>query len=141
MALSMNPAQTPKVVSAYFNPSQKTELRPTGVYQLIGDAIPVGAIITRAWYQVLTTFTSAGADAGTIAISLPGATGDAVAAIAISDVSNPWDAGLHMSAVTVPGTGITTPVVGGAAHITVTTAVQALTAGNMVIFVEYVQGD
>ena len=141
MALSMNPTQTPKVVSAYFNPSQKAELRPIGTYQLIGDAIPAGAIITRAWYQVLTTFTSAGADAGTIAISIPGATGDVVAAVAISNGANPWDAGVFNSAVTAPGTGITTAVGSAAAHINVAVAVQALTAGNMVIFVEYVQGD
>ena len=62
----------------------------TGVY------LPAGAIVTDAWYDVKTTFVSAGADAGTIAASVVN-TGDLTAAIAISDASNVWDAGLHGS--------------------------------------------
>jgi len=62
-----------------------------GTYGL-GVTIPGNAIILRAYYDVLTTFTSAG-DTATIALGVP-TDGDIVAAIAINDGSNPWDAGL-----------------------------------------------
>ena len=50
---------------------------PSGVF------IPDNAIVTNAFYEVNTTFTSDATDAGTIAISIEGAD-DVVAAIAIS---------------------------------------------------------
>jgi len=57
--------------------------------------LPDNAIVTRCWYEVQTTFKSA-TDAATISLGI--ATDDVaglVAAIAISHVSNPWDAGYH----------------------------------------------
>jgi hypothetical protein len=119
----------------------------TGVY------LPIGAIVTDAWFDVKTTFTSAGADAGTIATSVVGA-GDINAAIAISDASNVWDAGLHGSVAgtqALDGNALTS-IASAAANaatmikctaekeITVTVATQALTAGKMAIFVEYFIG-
>src|SRR5690348_3842184 len=59
----------------------------------LGVYIPSKAIITKAWVDVVTTFTSA-TDAATIALKVQSAN-DLVAAIAISDASNVWDAGLH----------------------------------------------
>ena len=83
------------VAVATFDPSANTAQRPIAAYGL-GVYIPSKAIITRAWVDVVTTFTSAGADAGTIALHVQAAD-DIVAAIAISDATNVWDAGIHGS--------------------------------------------
>jgi hypothetical protein len=118
----------------------------------LGVYLPIKAIITDVYYDVITTFTSA-SDAGTLALMVQGA-GDAVAAIAISDASNVWDAGIHGSILGYPNLGA------DAAHdtalevaalfagsmlkltaereLTITVAVEALTAGKLVVFVEYV---
>ncbi len=117
----------------------------------LGEIIPSGAIITAAYIDVVTTFTSA-TDAATIAIKIQTA-GDAVVAIAISDASNVWDAGIHGTLLNAPDLGA------DAAHdsalevialdaatklkltanreITATVAVEALTAGKAYIYVEY----
>lgn len=137
---------------AQFNPSGDTAQRPTGAYGL-GVFIPLNAIITRVWVDVVTTFTSAGADAGTIALHVQAAD-DIVAAVAISAAGDVWDAGAHGSKIGFPNFGA------DAAHdsalevaalfaasflkltaereITATVASQALTAGKANIFVEYV---
>lgn len=119
-----------------------------------GIFLPAKAIIINAWVDVVTTFTSA-ADSATIAIKAEG-TGDLVAGIAISDASNVWDAGLHGL---LPGSYAEATVSGDTAildaarkaasfikttverEIIVTVGVQALTAGKMNIFVEYVLSD
>ena len=120
---------------------------PLGVY------LPDNAIVIRAWYDVVTTFTTAD-DSGTIALKVQSAD-DLVAAIAIS-AADPgvYDAGARGC---LPGS----PVLGAdAAHdtaievaaliaasqikltaereLTATVAVQALTAGKLVLYVEYV---
>jgi len=137
---------------ATFNPSANTGERAIGAHGL-GVYLPAKALITRAFIDVVTTFTSAGADAGTIAIHAESA-GDIVAAIAISDSTNVWDAGArgskvgfpnlgadagHDSAVEVAalfaGTMVKTTEV---REITATVATQALTAGKANIYVEYV---
>ncbi len=120
----------------------------------LGVYLPIGAVITRAWYQVKTTFTSA-TDAATIALKVTG-TGDLVAAIAISDASNVWDAGAHGC---LPGNPAEATVAGDTAilsaarmaatyiaaltaekELIATVAVEALTAGKLILWVEYVQG-
>lgn len=68
-----------------------------GTYEL-GATIPSGAIVTRVFYNVNTTFTTAGADAGTIAIQIESAN-DVVAALAVSNAANIWDAGIHSTKV------------------------------------------
>lgn len=117
----------------------------------LGEYIPSGAVITGAYVDVVTTFTSA-TDAATIAIKVQSA-GDAVAAIAISDASNVWDSGIHGTLFNAPNLGA------DAAHdsalevialdaatkikttavreITATVAVEVLTAGKAYIYVEY----
>lgn len=118
----------------------------------LGVILPKGAIITNAYYDVVTTFTSA-TDAATLAIKAQGAN-DMVSAIAISDATNVWDAGIH-------GTLQMSPALGAdAAHdtalevialqaalmlkltadreLTITVAVEALTAGKLNLYVEYV---
>ncbi len=116
--------------------------------------IPTKAIITKAWVDVVTTFTSA-TDAATIALKIQG-TGDLVAAIAISDASNVWDAGVHGA---LPGSYAEATVAGDTAildaarnaasfikltavrEVIATVAVEALTAGKANIFIEYVLSD
>lgn len=117
----------------------------------LGVFIPTKAIITRAWWDVITTFTSA-TDAATIALKAQTA-GDIVAAIAISATGDVWDAGLHAGLPGFPNLGA------DAAHdsaievaalfaatfikttaereLTATVAVEALTAGKAILFVEY----
>ena len=120
-----------------------------------GVYLPDNAVILKMWFDVITTFTSA-TDAGTIAAHASGA-GDLLAAIAISAAGNVFDAGLHHG---LPGS----PILGAeAAHdtsielaalmatsfiklsaekeIIFTVAVEVLTAGKLVAFVEYMISD
>jgi len=61
----------------------------------LGLAIPGSAYIVRTWYEVIVTFESV-TDAATIALEVESDGADEIiAAIAISDGTNPWDAGLH----------------------------------------------
>jgi hypothetical protein len=125
------------VARATFDPSANTAHRTIAAHTF-GVTIPAKAIVVGGFVDVITTFVSAGADAGTIALSVEGA-GDIVAAIAISNVANAWDAGFHAivpKANTPEATGIKTTV---ARLITATVAVQALTAGKAVVFLYYVQ--
>ena len=96
--------------------------------------LPANAYIRSGYVKVDTTFTSA-TDAATIAIGVEGgSTGSIVAAIAISDASNPWDSGLHD--IIPNGTGAKM-VSANAKNITLTIAVEALTAGKAHIYLEY----
>lgn len=116
----------------------------------LGVYVPINAIVTNAWYDVPTTFVSAGADAGTIALGVQSAT-DLVAAIAISNASNVWDAGIRGTLVgmqALDGNALTA-IANAAANaatcikttaereLTATVAGQVLTAGKLVLFVEY----
>lgn len=118
----------------------------------LGVYIPDNAVITGFFYDVITTFESAGADAGTIAYHVQSAN-DLLAAIAISDATNMHDAGIHAGKIGYPNLGA------DAAHdsqvevaalfaasllkltaereIVATVGGQALTAGKAVLFVEY----
>lgn len=100
----------------------------------LGVTLPDNAIIRDSLVDVVTTFTSA-TDAATIALHTQTA-GDIVAAVAISAGSNPWDAGLHAG---VPvGTAATSIKLTAAREITATVAVEDLTAGVLVVFIDYV---
>jgi hypothetical protein len=122
---------------ATFDPSANAGERTIASHGL-GVYLPDNAIITRSWYEVLTTFTSAGADAGTIALGIP--TDDVagiVAALAISNGGNIWDAGLHEGiqdgAAANMGVKLTAE-----RQLTADVAEQALTAGKLRLYVEYV---
>lgn len=82
---------------ATFDPTSNGSEREIAAHGL-GVIIPDAAIVINAFCEVVTTFTSAGADAGTIAISIEGAN-DIVAALAISDGANIWDAGIHSTKI------------------------------------------
>jgi len=102
--------------------------------------IPDNAIITRCWYDVVTTFTGNGDDSSTIAISTEGAN-DMVTAVAIQ-TGTPFDAGMQEG---IPQTDDPSTYVKmtSANNVTVTVAIVStdtlLSAGSMVIFIEYVQ--
>lgn len=103
----------------------------------LGVTLPDNAVVIGGFVDVITTCTTAGADAGTMAIHVESA-GDIVAAIAVSDVSNPWDAGKHAivpKANTPESTGVKLTA---ARQITATIAGQAFTAGKFVVFLFYV---
>lgn len=112
-----------------------------GTAVLFGTAIPDNAIITRAWYDVTTTFVGDTDDGSTLKFGLEDQDNDVVAAAAISAVGNPWDAG--------QAEGIQD---GAAANMIKLTAARqlactwtsntdsALTAGALDMFVEWVQG-
>lgn len=123
--------------------------------------LPDNFVITDAWYDVVTTFvtddgTTPGNDAGTIALSTGQGAGDLKAAIAVSDATNVWDAGIHGTLITAPNLGA------DAAHdtalevialetaiklkmtadriATLTFATETATAGSIQVFVEGYQG-
>lgn len=118
-----------------------------------GAYLPKGAIITEAFTDAATAFTSA-TSAATIAIKAEG-TGDLVAGVAISASPARWGTGLggclagNSAERTVAGdTAILAAAAQAAAmikttverEIIVTVGVEALTAGKMAVLVEYYIG-
>lgn len=99
-------------------------------------AIPDNAIIVDGLIDVITTFTSA-TDAATVALTANSA-GDLKAAVAISNGANPWDAGLK-DLVPV-STAATSVKLTADRSLVMAIAGEALTAGKMVIFVNYMLG-
>lgn len=118
----------------------------------LGVYLPIKAVVTRFWYDVITTFTSA-TDAATIAVKAQSAN-DLIAAIAISDATNVWDAGIHAGKVGFPNFGadaahdsaVEVAALFAATFIKLTAereivatvaGSEDLTAGKAVFFVEY----
>jgi len=119
-----------------FDPGAVAALRTIGAH-FVGPEIPKGARITRAFYIVTTTFTSA-ADTATIGLGFDTDDADGiVAAIAINNGGNPWDAGNHEGiqdgAAANFGEALTAD-----RQIEVNVAVQAITAGRLALFLDYV---
>lgn len=107
-----------------------------GAIALTGSpTIPDNAVVWVESYDVLTTATSAGADAGTMKLGLA-TDGDLTTAIAISDASNPWDEGAFSR---IAG-GLATPLTKkttGARTFVLTVADQNVTAGKICFQVAY----
>lgn len=117
----------------------------------LGVYLPTKAIVTRAWTDVITTFTSA-TSAATIALTMESA-GDLVAGIAINSGSSRWNSGLGGC---LPGSYAEATVAGDTAildaarnagsyvkttavrELTATVGIEALTAGKLNLYVEYV---
>lgn len=156
--MSLNRFQREGILAYTFDPSGNTAQRTADTaFTLAGEPIPDNAIIVDAFYEVITTFAS-GTNACTLAISTGQGAGDLVAATAISDARNIWNA----STTVIRGTKITAPNLGAdAAHDsqvetvdlfagtkikmtanrqpTVTTAAsEALTAGKLNLYIKYV---
>ena len=101
----------------------------------LGVTIPDNAIILDGMVDVITTCTTAGADAGTMAIHVEGA-GDIVAAVAVSAAAD-WDAGLRP--IIPANTSITAVKTAAPRQVTATIAVQDFTAGKFIVYLRYVQ--
>lgn len=93
--------------------------------------IPDNAVCELVGYDVITTCTSA-TDAGTMLLTLP-TDGALSTAIAISDGSNPFDAGAQLASALTPLANKTT----AARALSVTIATEAFTAGKIVFCVRY----
>lgn len=103
----------------------------------IGPVIPDNARVIRSYREVITTFTSA-TDAATIGLGVP--TDDVsgiLAPIAISDVSNPHDAGVHDNIQDGAAANFGEKLTDGR-QMQVELAVEDLTAGKMIVWAEYV---
>jgi len=102
-----------------------------------GPSLPDNAIVIKAFYRVLTTFTSAG-DLATIAL---GVQSDAAAgikvAVAINNGANPWDAGNHDAIPDGAAANMVTQLT-AARQFLATVAVEAITAGVLQVFAQYV---
>ena len=105
-----------------------------GVISSIGTGVflPDNAVVYLSSIEVLTTATS-GTDAATIAITSTDVTVDA--ALAISDGTNPWDAGLRIGDHTA--TASTWEKTTARQEISFVIAVEALTAGKIVAYLDY----
>lgn len=101
----------------------------------LGLKIPKGAHVTKAYYKVLTTFTSA-TDAATIALQIVGAN-DVVSAVAISNGGNPWDAGGLVVGIPTGSMGNELNATTVDTEVVAVVAVEALTAGKLVLWVEW----
>jgi len=107
----------------------------------LGVTLPDNAIVVGGFIDVITTCTTAGADAGTMAIHVEGAD-DIVAAVAVNSANpGPWDAG-QQAIIPKANTPETTGVkLTAAREITATIAAQEFTAGKFVVFLYYVLSD
>jgi hypothetical protein len=118
-----------------FNPSANTGERTIAAHTF-GVTLPINAVVVGGFYSVNTAFTSAGGNAGTVAISVEGAN-DIVTATAVSNAIF----GTIGTKAIVPksNTPESTSVKCTAARlITCTVAGQALTAGKLTGFLNYV---
>jgi len=108
----------------------------------LGVTIPDNAIVIKAWYEVITTLTSAtGPDNATVSLDIP--TDDAaglLAAIAINNGANPWDAGHHACIQDGTVANFANKCT-AARELSMTIAVDALTAGKFILWAEYIVSD
>lgn len=116
-----------------FDPTADTSMRTVAAHGL-GLTIPANSYVTKAFYKVLTTFTSA-ADTATIAIKVASAN-DIVTATAINAGGDVWDAG-DLVITSADGTLTNAIAVTADSEVTATVAVQALTGGKLVLWVEW----
>ena len=156
--MSLNPFLTEKVVKATWDipnhPSFAGGDLDAGSYSPNDGivTIPNGAIITDVIVDVETTCTTASADAGTAALGYTAATGAFVAAIAVSDASNVWDAGVQgsllksfaldgdaLTAIAMKNAIADTFIKAGAnVNLLLTLATQPFTAGKISVYVKYI---
>lgn len=111
----------------------------SGTAYVSGESIPDNSIIYQVLIDVQTTFAGDVDDGSTIKIGIDDQDNDTVAAIAISDVSNPWDAGIQAG---IPvGTAATAFKLTAARQLAVTWATggsdTTLSAGAMDVIVYY----
>lgn len=106
----------------------------------LGVTLPDNAIVTRAFYEVLTTLESSGDDA-TVSIDIP--TDDEagiVAVTAIKTAGDAWDSGNH-EAIQTGTVANWSEKCTAAREISMSIAVEALTAGKFIVWLEYIISD
>jgi hypothetical protein len=106
-----------------------------GAQSLLDDkgnliSLPVGLIVVRSFYDVITAFTSGGS--ATVALSIQAAN-DVLSALAVASLTAGVGAGVSV------GTAATMKKVSTTAKpLVLTVATAALTAGKMNVYIEYV---
>lgn len=126
-----------KVSVVDINYAQIDTVGETIVYAL---DIPANAVIPNCFYEVTQTFTSEASDAATIALGIA-ASADVVASTAISAGGNVWDEGLHQG---VPDWGTASDWIkmpASAKDLAVDRGVATLTAGDMIVYCQYFDGE
>jgi hypothetical protein len=160
--MSLNPFLTEKVVKATWDipnhPSFEAAViggtLATGSYSPNDGivTIPSGAIITDVIVDVETDCATSKDDTGTAALGYTGATGAFVAAIAVSDASNVWDAGVQgsllksfaldgdaLTAIAMKNAIADTYIKAGAnVNLLLTLATEGFTAGKISVYVKYI---
>ena len=106
---------------------------------LVGPTLPDNAYVTKAWYEVTSTFTSA-TDAATIGIGFN--TDDAAGIFAATAISTgtTWDAAGPVDCIQDGAAANMGEQLTAARQVEFLVAVEDLTAGNLQLFVEYVVG-
>jgi hypothetical protein len=110
-----------------------------GVAVEFGADIPDNAIIIGSMIEVLNTFVGDVDDSSTLSIGVNDNI-DIVNAIAISDVSNPWDAAIRAGIPLAPGSAVKLTAARKIKVRWTSNADAALTAGSMKVFLTYVVG-
>lgn len=109
-----------------------------GSFDLRNGVLPANSRVTRAWYEVIETFTSP-TDASVISLSIPTDDVDGlVAPIAISNGANAWDQGSHLaiqSGLLTDMSELTT----AERNIQMTVGTEPMYTGKAVFFIEYMQ--
>lgn len=101
----------------------------------LGLTIPKNSYVRKAFYKVITTFTDGASDTATIALKVVSAN-DLTTATAISAGGDIWDAGGLVACT--PTDALSNEIsVTADSEVTATVAVAALTAGKLVLWVEY----
>ncbi|MDA0772783.1 MAG: hypothetical protein O3C63_07560 [Cyanobacteria bacterium] len=109
----------------------------TGNIALRNATLPVGAIVTSAFYEVLTTFTSA-TDATSIGITIPSDDVNGIKSpVTISNVANAWDSGMHGTDLGNTSSAVSERTT-QARTIALSVSGEAITAGKLVLYAEYV---
>jgi hypothetical protein len=112
----------------------------------MGVDLPDNAVITRAWYEVITAFESGGSDAAILGIGLPTDDAQGIAAfasISSGDSGDVWDAGYHEAIQTGTAASFSTKTTDARAFTfsILSSAAGDITAGKLVLFAEYVESD
>lgn len=122
--------------TAVFDPSANTAQRAVATHG-IGPALPINAVITKAWFQTVTGFTSAGNNGATVSLGVISvAAGGIQGATAVTD---PVYSGASINAGTPDGTValFLAKTTSEGLKLSAIVAVQALTAGKLVVHFEY----
>lgn len=108
--------------------------KAVGAYGL-GLTIPKNSYVRKAFYKVITTFTDGVDDSATIALSVAGAN-DLTSAVSIA-TGTTWDASGLVACI--PTDALSNEIaITADSEVTATVAVLPLTAGKLVLWVEWV---